>query len=190
MAGAEHHDTEALNPLWGDDWRSVRDLFDLEPRHSHLNHGSYRAAPLPGLPVQWGVRRLRCAPAGGADGGRAAALGPGPDGPRLAVIDHIASATARLFPVERITPALRDRGVAVFIDAAHSPGMMPVDLEALAPDFWVGNLHKWAYAPIGVAALYVAAERRSAMRPLVVSVRGPAGYPHSYLQAGTADLAA
>jgi isopenicillin-N epimerase len=278
MAGAEHHDTEALNPLWGEDWRSVRDLFELEPGHSHLNHGSFGAVPVPVLQVQAEWRRrmaanstrffrrelrpalddARVATAGflGADpdgltlvanvstgvsavfgsfplepgdevlmtdhgyqatimsvvsacaaaGARLvtvpialdatsdemtdAVIGAVTDRTRLAVIDHIASATARLFPVERITPALRDRGVAVFIDAAHSPGMMPVDLEALAPDFWVGNLHKWAYAPIGVAALYVTAARRSAMRPLVVSWREPEGYPHSYLQYGTADLTA
>ena len=91
------------------------------------------------------------------------------DRTRLAVIDHITSATARRFPVERIVPALQERGVAVCVDAAHTPGMLPVDLESLAPDFWTGNLHKWAYAPRAAAPLYASAKWRETMRPLIVS---------------------
>jgi isopenicillin-N epimerase len=35
----------AENPVWGDDWAEVRDLWPLEPTVAHLNHGSYGAVP-------------------------------------------------------------------------------------------------------------------------------------------------
>lgn len=109
---------------------------------------------------------------------------------RLAMLDHIASPTARLFPIGELTPALQDLGVAVFVDAAHSPGMVPVDLAALDADFWTGNLHKWAMAARAVAGLYVTPRWRSLMRPFVVSWREAEGYPYNMLQYGTADLSA
>lgn len=109
---------------------------------------------------------------------------------RLAMLDHITSPTARLFPIEELTPALQERGVAVLIDAAHSPGMVPIDLAALGADFWTGNLHKWAMAPRAVAGLYVAPKWRSLVRPFVVSWREGEGYPRHMLQFGTADLTA
>jgi len=107
---------------------------------------------------------------------------------RLAVIDHITSPTARRFPVEWLVPALRDRGVAVLVDAAHAPGMLPLDLTALDPDYWVGNFHKWACAPSGSAGLYVSARHRSTIRPLVASWKEPYGYPLAFDYLGTADL--
>jgi isopenicillin-N epimerase len=107
---------------------------------------------------------------------------------RLAVVDHVTSPTARRFPVEVIVPALRARGIAVLVDAAHAPGMLAVDLAALEPDFWVGNFHKWPCAPSGSAGLYVGARHRAATHPLVVSWGEPSGYPAAFDDAGTADL--
>ncbi len=109
---------------------------------------------------------------------------------RLAVVDHVTSPTARLFPVERIVPALRERGVAVLVDAAHTPGMLPVDLAALDPDFWTGNFHKWAGAATTVAGLYVSERWRGTVRPLVTSWFEPFGYPRAFDNQGTADVSA
>ena len=109
---------------------------------------------------------------------------------RLAVLDHATSPTARLLPVERLVPALQSLGVAVLVDAAHSPGMLPVDLDALRPDFWVGNFHKWVCAPRGAAALWAAPQHRSGLPAPVVSWREDEGYPHSFSLPGTADSSA
>jgi isopenicillin-N epimerase len=109
---------------------------------------------------------------------------------RLAVLDHVTSATARRLPVEELVPALQERGVTVFIDAAHVPGMLPVDLTALGADFWTGNMHKWAFAPRGAAALYVGEKWRAGMRAPVVSWYEPEGFPNSFMRFGTADLTA
>lgn len=109
---------------------------------------------------------------------------------RLAIVDHITSPTARLFPVARIAAALRERGVAVLVDGAHAPGMLALDVPAIGADFWLGNLHKWAFAPRPTAALVVAPERRAAMQPLVVSWRQNDGFPMAVEFAGTLDYTA
>jgi isopenicillin-N epimerase len=106
---------------------------------------------------------------------------------RLAVIDHITSPTARRFPVDRIVPALQERGVAVFIDGAHGPGMVPLDLQALAPDFWAGNFHKWVCTPRGCGGFYVAPRWRDLLGAWPLSWRSEEGFPHSYTNPGTVD---
>lgn len=108
----------------------------------------------------------------------------------LAVVDHVTSPTARRFPVERVIPALRERGVPVLVDAAHAPGMLPVDLTELDPDFWTDNFHKWACAPHGCAGLYAAPRHRARLASLAVSWAEPLGFPHSFTMVGTADLSA
>lgn len=37
--------TADANPLWGDDWPQIRELWPLERTVAHLNHGSYGAVP-------------------------------------------------------------------------------------------------------------------------------------------------
>ncbi|MCW2641617.1 MAG: aminotransferase class [Dactylosporangium sp.] len=106
---------------------------------------------------------------------------------RLVIVDQVASPTARLFPVARVVASLRPAGVPVLIDAAHVPGQLPVDVAGIGADFWVGNLHKWAYAPRGTAVLAVAPAWRERIRPLVVSWEQEAGFPARVEWQGTLD---
>ncbi|MEV0328287.1 aminotransferase class V-fold PLP-dependent enzyme [Micromonospora echinospora] len=96
---------------------------------------------------------------------------------RLLVVDQISSATARLFPVAAIVGVAREQGVPVLVDAAHVPGMLPVGVESIGADFWVGNLHKWGYAPRGTALLAVRPPWRERIEPLTVSWEQESGYP-------------
>lgn len=96
---------------------------------------------------------------------------------KLLIVDQVTSPTARLLPVEAIVAAARGHGVPVLVDAAHAPGMLPVSVDELGADFWVGNLHKWGYAPRGTAVLVVAAPWRERIEPLVVSWEQEAGFP-------------
>jgi isopenicillin-N epimerase len=106
---------------------------------------------------------------------------------KLVIVDHVASPTAAIFPVEAIVKACRARGVPVLVDAAHVPGMLDVDVNRLAPDFWTGNFHKWACAPKGAAVLFVAPEHRERIGPLVTS-HGYGGSFHAQFDwTGTAD---
>lgn len=106
---------------------------------------------------------------------------------RIAVVDHIASPTAMVFPVGDIVRRLREVGVLSLVDAAHAPGMVDVNLGSLAPDFWTGNFHKWCCAPRGAAGMYVAPEHRERIVPLVISWNAPEGFVSSFSYLGTDD---
>lgn len=96
---------------------------------------------------------------------------------RLLIVDQLTSPTARLFPTAALVAVAREQGVPVLVDAAHAPGMLPATVTSIGADFWVGNLHKWAYAPRGTAALVVAPQWREKIQPLVVSWEQDSGFP-------------
>lgn len=96
---------------------------------------------------------------------------------KLLIVDQITSPTARLFPTAAIVGVAREQGMPVLVDAAHAPGMLPITVASVGADFWVGNLHKWAYAPRGTAALVVAEPWRERIQPLVVSWEHDTGFP-------------
>lgn len=106
---------------------------------------------------------------------------------KVALIDHITSSTARRFPIEELVPALQERGVIVIVDAAHAPGMVPIDLAALNPDFWGGNLHKWGYAPRSAGAFWAAPKWRPALRNPIVSWGHDEEFPLNLQEIGTHD---
>ncbi|MDR0837505.1 MAG: aminotransferase class V-fold PLP-dependent enzyme [Propionibacteriaceae bacterium] len=102
-----------------------------------------------------------------------------------AIIDQITSATARLFPVDRLVAELHERGVRVIVDGAHGPGI--IDSPA-AGDIWFGNLHKWACAPVSCAALVVPdPQLRNQLWPLIDSWNAPERYPLRFAYQGTID---
>jgi isopenicillin-N epimerase len=106
---------------------------------------------------------------------------------KVAIIDHITSPTAQALPVARLAAMLHDARVVVIVDGAHAPGMLPFRVDELGVDFWTGNLHKWAFAPRGTAALVVAARWRDRIQPGVVSWEQPNGFPNAVEYAGTLD---
>jgi isopenicillin-N epimerase len=106
---------------------------------------------------------------------------------RLVIVDQVSSATAQRHPVHEIAVRLREAGVPLLVDGAHAPGMLDHPVRDLAADFWVGNLHKWAFAPPGTALLHVAPQWRDRMVPLVVSHSEPDGFPLFLEQQGTVD---
>ena len=114
-----------------------------------------------------------------------AALRPGKT--KLVIVDQLASATAQVLPVQAIAAAAREQEIPVLVDAAHVPGMLPVEVDAIGADFWVGNLHKWAFAPRGTALLAVAPGWRRRIDPLAVSWEQDAGFPVSVEFQGTID---
>ena len=106
---------------------------------------------------------------------------------RLAIFDHITSATGLVWPVAQLTELAHEHGAQVLIDGAHAPGQVPLDLGSLGADYWVGNCHKWLFAPKGCAVLSVARERRAALHPLVVSHGYGQGLTEEFDWVGTRD---
>lgn len=84
-------------------------------------------------------------------------------------MSHITSPTALRLPVETICLRARQAGILTIVDAAHSPGQIPVDLQVLGADMVFGNCHKWLLSVKGAAFLYVRRELQHLIEPLVVS---------------------
>lgn len=91
------------------------------------------------------------------------------DRTRVLFLSHITSPTALLFPVERLIAEARRRGIVSVIDGAHTPGHIPLALDALGADFYAGNCHKWMLSPKGAGFLYARPEMQTMVEPLVIS---------------------
>jgi isopenicillin-N epimerase len=109
---------------------------------------------------------------------------------RLAIIDHIASATAIVFPVAEITRALKAKGVRVMIDGAHAIGQLQLDLPAIGADWYTANGHKWLFSPKGSAFLYASEEVAGETVPLAVSHWHDLKFPRAFDYVGTRDVSA
>ena len=126
------------------------------------------------------------------------------DRTRVLFISHITSTTELLFQIERLIRIARERGIVTVIDGAHTPGHIPLALDAMGVDFYAGNCHKWLMTPKGSAFLYARPEMQGLLNPLVIShgwtadnkepgVKGPFGntpFIDSLEMQGTRDPAA
>lgn len=107
-----------------------------------------------------------------ADGIIEAVMGAVTDKTKLVLLDHVTSPTGLVFPLERLLPLLAEREIDVLVDGAHAPGMLDLDIDALATlgaTYYTANGHKWPCAPKGAAFLWVRADRREGFHPLVIS---------------------
>lgn len=106
------------------------------------------------------------------------------DRTRIALVDHVTSATGVVMPIEKIVGELAARGVDTLVDGAHGVGMLPLALDDLGAAYYTSNCHKWLCTPKGSAFLHVRADRRDAIRPQVIShgANAPADPTHSRFQ--------
>jgi len=77
------------------------------------------------------------------------------DKPRFVVLDHVSSQPALVLPIADMVALSYHHGAEeVFVDGAHAAGQLPVDVNDIGADFYVSNLHKWAFAPPTAAVLH------------------------------------
>jgi selenocysteine lyase/cysteine desulfurase len=88
---------------------------------------------------------------------------------RVISISHLTFSTGLVMPVRAIVDLARSRGIISVVDGAHPPGMMPVDMNALDPDFYASSPHKWLLAPQGTGALYIRSDWRTRLWPTLAS---------------------
>jgi isopenicillin-N epimerase len=93
------------------------------------------------------------------------------DKTKLVLISHIASASALIFPVEEIVPLVQARGIDIFVDGAHVPGQIELDLSKLRPTWYAASCHKWLATPKGTGFIYTAPDRQDGFEPLALSCR-------------------
>lgn len=106
---------------------------------------------------------------------------------RIAVLDHITSASALVLPIGWMIAACHEAGVPVLVDGAHAPGQVPLDLGALNADWYTGNCHKWLMAPKGCAFLHARADRQAVLHPVTISHGYTQGFAAEFDWTGTAD---
>jgi len=91
------------------------------------------------------------------------------NGARLALIDHVSSETAMIFPVKEICEGLAKLGVDTIIDGAHAPGMLPLAIDEIGAAWYTGNCHKWMCGPKTAGFLVSAPGRLDEIEPLITS---------------------
>lgn len=106
---------------------------------------------------------------------------------RLAIVDHISAESALVLPVARIAASLHERDVAVLVDGAHAPGAIPLDIPSLGVDYYVGNLHKWAWTPRSSGILWAPPARQAGLHPTVISWGLDQGFTAEFDLVGTRD---
>lgn len=106
---------------------------------------------------------------------------------RLAVVDHLSSESALVLPIREIAELCRSRGVALLADGAHAPGAVALDIAAIGADYYVANLHKWAFAPRSSGILWAPPERQAGLHPAVISWGLDQGFTTEFDLPGTRD---
>ena len=109
---------------------------------------------------------------------------------RIAVLDHVTSESALIFPLAELAAICQERGVPVLADAAHAPGMLRIDVARLGIDWYTGNLHKWACAPRSCGFLWVTPSRQIGLHPPVISWGLDQGFTAEFDGIGTRDVSA
>jgi isopenicillin-N epimerase len=107
---------------------------------------------------------------------------------KLAIFDHIASHSALVLPAAALTQLAHEAGARVMIDGAHAPGQIPLDLRGIGADWYVGNLHKWYFAPRSCGFLWASKAVQPLTHPLAISHGYGDGFRAEFEWTGTRDV--
>ncbi len=88
---------------------------------------------------------------------------------KLIFISHITSATGLRLPAEEICKIANEKNIPIFVDGAHAPGQIDLNIQTLGADIYTGACHKWMMTPKGSSFLYVHKKLQNIFDPLLVS---------------------
>jgi selenocysteine lyase/cysteine desulfurase len=82
------------------------------------------------------------------------------DRTRVVAVPNVHWTNGSLVDLVAAADAARRAGAALVVDASQSLGAMPLDLDAIRPDFLVAVGYKWMLGTLGLGCLYVAKQHR------------------------------
>ena len=91
---------------------------------------------------------------------------------RICIFDVVSSRPAVVFPWIEMIKTCKELGVLSMVDGAQGVGMLPLDLAAADPDFFVSNCHKWLFVPRGCAMFYVPIRNQHLLPTTVATGKG------------------
>lgn len=83
---------------------------------------------------------------------------------KLISVPHIPCTIGQVLPVKEICSLAKQKNIMTFLDGAHPPGMLQLDLKDIGCDFYAGCCHKWMLGPKGTGFLYVSEGKRNAVQ--------------------------
>ncbi len=109
------------------------------------------------------------------------------------LIDHVTSPTGIILPVAELIELAHSKDIRVMVDGAHAPGMLPLNLRELQPDYYTANHHKWWCGPKVSGFLYVDQDSQNEVLPSIISHGantegyGPSQFQSQFNWPGTFD---
>jgi cysteine desulfurase/selenocysteine lyase len=87
-------------------------------------------------------------------------------GPKLVGVVHVSNVLGTINPIAEVVRRAHEAGAVVVVDGTQAVPQLPVDLQALAPDFYAWTGHK-AYGPTGIGVLHGRRELLEEMPPFI-----------------------
>lgn len=108
---------------------------------------------------------------------------------KVLMLSHMITGSGAILPVKEICKEARAKGIITVLDGAQTIGQIPVDVEDIGCDAYVGCFHKWMGAPPGTGFMWVRPELLKTMWTTVSSYqwnnRDDAGF--RFTQRGTGN---
>ena len=95
---------------------------------------------------------------------------------RAIAVPHIPCTQGQILPAKEICKLAKDKGLFSFIDGAHGPGQLQLDLHDMGCDFYASCTHKWVLGPKGTGFLYVRKDMLDTLQALMVGGGGTADW--------------
>jgi cysteine desulfurase/selenocysteine lyase len=87
---------------------------------------------------------------------------------KVIAVPHVLCTQGQILPVKEISSWAKSKGLFVFIDGAHGPGMLSLNIHEIGCDAYASCCHKWMLGPKGTGFLYVRKEMQETIKAIYV----------------------